>query len=42
LNSPMIFNHENWGLSELELQETVPVHAGRQVLDPARLRIKPE
>jgi hypothetical protein len=27
LNSPMIFNHENWGLSELELQETVLLRA---------------
>ena len=25
LNSPIIFNHENWGLPDLELRETIPV-----------------
>jgi len=24
LNSPMIFNRENWGLANLELKETAP------------------
>lgn len=46
LSSPMIFNHENWGLSELKLEEIVVGHAARQadreVLDPERLRIKPD
>lgn len=27
LNSPMIFNHENWGLADCELNETVPAHS---------------
>jgi hypothetical protein len=27
LRSPMIFNHEDWGLAELELKETSPLSA---------------
>ena len=37
LNSPMIFNHEAWGLDDLSLDETVPEprQPGRVDLDPA-------
>jgi FkbM family methyltransferase len=43
LNSPMIFNGENWGLTEFALPETLPVTrvTERPVVDAARLLLKP-
>jgi len=46
LNSPIIFNHENWGLPDLELRETIPVRPARTATtvdtgDEMERRIKP-
>jgi FkbM family methyltransferase len=43
LKSPMIFNHEDWGLGELALRETVPAARSeeRPVADAAGLLLKP-
>jgi len=30
LNSPMIFNHENWGLADCDLREVVLQRSGRE------------
>jgi hypothetical protein len=37
LNSPIIFNHDAWGLADVSLDETVPQpqHPGSVDLDPA-------
>ena len=47
LNSPIIFNHQSWGLPDLELRETIPVQPARTAttvdnMDEMERRVKPE
>ncbi len=38
LNSPMIFNHEAWGLADVSFDETVPGHTQDPGVDLVRVR----